>query len=117
MLSRSAVVKLKAILIIDLMIVGVVAGVYFYLQDQGVITGAAKPATFVLSDLTVNPLEAYTGQAVQITFNVTNIGDVEGNTTFNLEINDAIKDSANITLGGNSSELIQFTVIEMQAGT
>ena len=50
MLSRSAVVKLKAILIIDLIIVGAAAGVYFYLQDQGLVTGASKPATFTLTD-------------------------------------------------------------------
>lgn len=117
MLSRSAIVKLKAILIIDLIIVGAAAGVYLYLLDQGTITGASKPATFTLSDLTVNPIEAYVGEAVLISVNVTNIGDIEGNTTINLEINGAIKDSANITLPGlKSSEIIQFTVIEMNEG-
>jgi hypothetical protein len=117
MLSRSAVVKLKAILIVDLIIVAVAAGVYFYLQDQGVITGAAKPAAFILTDLTVNPAEAFIGEPIQISVNVTNIGDVEGNTTINLEINDEIKDSANLTLAGlKSSEIVEFTVIEIDPG-
>ena len=117
MLSRSGIMKLKAILIIDLLIVGAAAGAYFYLIDQGTITGASKPATFTLSDLTVNPLEAYVGEAIQISVNVTNIGDVEGNTTINLEINGAIKDSTNITLPGlKSSEIVEFTDIEMNEG-
>jgi hypothetical protein len=55
--SRSALVKLKAILIIDLIIIGAAAGAYFYLQDQGIITGAAKPAAFTLADLTVSPID------------------------------------------------------------
>ena len=35
MLSRSAVAKLKAIFIIDLIIVGAAAGVFLYLQNNG----------------------------------------------------------------------------------
>ena len=66
MLSRSAVVKLKAILIIDLIVIGAAAGTYFYFQGQGLIATGAKPATFTFSDLTINPLEAYTGESVQI---------------------------------------------------
>ena len=116
MLSRSAVVKLKAILIIDLMIVGAAAGVYFYLQDQGALTSGAKPATFTLTNLTINPLEAYVGEAVQISVNLTNIGDLEGNQTLNLEINNAVKDTTNVTLAGNSTEIVEFTYIEMVEG-
>ncbi len=73
MLSRSAMVKLKAILIIDIIIIGAAVGAFFYLQDQGLVSAAPKPATFTLSDLTINPLEAYVGEPVQISVNVTNI--------------------------------------------
>jgi hypothetical protein len=48
MLSRSAVGKLKAILIIDLIIVAAAAGAYIYLSNQGVITGAVRPAELPL---------------------------------------------------------------------
>ena len=116
MLSRSAVVKLKAILIIDLMIVGAAAGVYFYLQNQGVLTSAAKPATFTLTDLIINPLEAYAGDAVQISVNLRNIGDLEGNQTINLEINNTVKATTNVTLAANSTELVEFTYIETVEG-
>ena len=117
MLSRSAIVKLKAILIIDLIIVGAAVGAYFYLQDQGLVSGSPKPAEFQFTDLIISPLEAYVGDTVQISVNVTNIGGVEGNTTFNLQINGAIKDTANITLAGNSSDIAAFTDIETAVGT
>lgn len=114
MVSRSKLSKLKAFLIIDLLIVAVAAGLYLYLLNEGTITGASKPATFTFSDLTINPSEAYIGETILISANVTNIGDVEGNVTVNLEINDVIKDSRNITLAGlKSSEIIEFTDIEM----
>ena len=117
MLSRSAIVKLKAILIIDLIIVGAAVGAYFYLQDQGLVSGAPKPAEFTLTDLTISPLEAYVGETVQISVNITNSGGVEGNDTVNLNVNGALKDTENITLAGNSSDIIAFTDIENAAGT
>jgi hypothetical protein len=116
MLSRSAVVKLKAVLIIDLIIIGAAAGTYFYLQGQGVLSNAAKPATFTMTDLTVNPLEAHVGEAIQISVNLTNIGDLEGNQTVNLKINNALKDSTNVTLAGNSTQIVEFTDIETAEG-
>lgn len=117
MLSSSAVGKLKIILIIDLIIVGAVGGAYFYLQDEGVIPGPVKPATFVFSDLIVEPAEAFAGQPVQVSVNVTNIGDIEGEVTVDLEINGVITESVNVTIAGlNSWEIVKFTVIEMNVG-
>jgi hypothetical protein len=115
-LSRSGVVKLKAILIIDLMIVGAAAGVYFYLQGQGALTSGAKPATFTLTNLVINPLEAYVGQAIEISVNLINIGDLEGNQTLNLQINNTVKNTMNVTVSGNSTQTVEFTDIEMAEG-
>ena len=116
MLSRSAVVKLKAILIIDLLVIGAAAGVYFYLEEQGVLANGAKPAKFTMTDLTITPSEAYVGEAIQISVNLTNIGGLEGNQTVNLEINNAVKDTMNVTLEGNSTQIVEFTDIELQEG-
>ena len=116
MLSHSAIVKLKAILVIDLIIVGAAAGVYFYLQDQGMIAVAAKPAKFTLTNLTIDPIQAYPGDAIQISVNATNIGDLEGNQTLNFEINNAVKDTENVTLAGGASEIVQFTNVEIKEG-
>ena len=97
-LSRSVISNLKIFLLIDLIIVGIAAGAYFYFQDQSVITGAARPAEFVFTDLVVSPLETFVGRPIHISVNVTNIGDIEGSTVVNLEINGSAKDSVDITL-------------------
>jgi uncharacterized membrane protein YesL len=55
--SRSAMAKLKAILVIDILIVAVAAGVYWYLQAEGLIVAGPKPAEFAVTDITINPLE------------------------------------------------------------
>ena len=116
-MSRSVVTKLKIFLLIDLIIVGIAAGAYFYFQDQSVITGAARPAEFVFTDLVVSPLETFVGRPIRISVNVTNIGDVEGSTLVNLEVNGSVKDSADITLDGSqTSEIVKFEVVEIKAG-
>jgi hypothetical protein len=116
MLSRSAIVKLKAILIIDLIVIAAAAGAYFYLLNEGAITGASRPATFALSAFTVSPQEAYVGDTIQITANVTNTGDVIGNDTFNFEVNGIVKDTTNLTLASGDSQEIDFSAVENAAG-
>jgi hypothetical protein len=116
MLSHLAIVKLKAILVIDLIIIGAAAGTYFYLQNQGVIAVASKPAKFTLTSLNIDPQQANAGDAVQISVNLTNIGDLEGNHTVNFEINNVVKDVENVTLAGNSSEIVQYTDVETVEG-
>jgi hypothetical protein len=117
MLSRSAVGKLKAILIIDLIIVAAAAGAYIYLLNEGTITGAAKPAEFALTPLTISPASVYIGDTVSITLNVTNIGDVMGNDTLNLLVNGQVRDTVNFTLPSAESQELEFSVIENNVGT
>lgn len=114
--SRLNISKLKAFLIIDLIFLGAVISTYFYFQDQGLIVVGLKPATYEFSDLIVDPAEVYPGQAVQISLNATNVGDVEGNETLNLEINDVVKDTRNVTLAGGESQIIEFVYIETMMG-
>jgi len=116
MFSRSASAKLKAILIIDLIIISGAAGAYFYLQNRGVIGVVTKPAKFVLTNLTIDPPNATEGDAVQIAVNVTNIGDLEGNDTINFGINNALKDTQNITLSGAATQVVTYTDIETTFG-
>ena len=116
MLSHSAIVKLKAILVIDLIIIGLAAGAYLYLQHQGLIVAAAKPAKFTLLNLTIDPPVTNVTDAVEISANVTNVGALEGNDTINLEINNATAGTENVTLSGGASQLVQFTEIELIPG-
>jgi len=116
MLSRSAIVKLKAVLIIDIIIMGAAAGTYFYLQNQGVIAGSATPAKFTLTNLTINPSNATLGDTVQISVNITDSGDLGGNLTLNFEINNAVKYTENVTVAGNYNQAFSYSDTELQAG-
>jgi hypothetical protein len=115
-LSRSSITKLQAFLIIDLIFFSALAGAYFFLQNQGLVASGAKPAEFVLSNLIFDPAQAFPGETIQISVNITNVGEIEGNHTLNLEINNATKNTANITLAGGASEIAVFTDIEVVEG-
>jgi len=114
--SRSAITKLKAILVIDLIIVAAAAGIYFYFQDQGLIVGAPKPAEFTVTDLTIAPLEAEMFEPILITVNVTNIGDELGSYMANLTINNVLEENQTVLVLGRNSTLVEFTVIEEVEG-
>ena len=116
-MSHSAVVKLKAILIIDLIIIGAAAGAYLYLQDNGAIASTPKPAAFTLSDFNINPTTAEIYDPILITFNITNIGDLQGSYIANLTINNIPTQNQTINLdGGGNSTIAQFTVSEETPG-
>ena len=116
MFSRSASVKLKAILIIDLMIISGAAGAYFYLQNQGVIGGVTTPAKFILTNLTIDPTNVTEGDAVQMAVNVTNVGDLEGNDTINFVVNNVVKDTQNVTLEGAATQVLTYDDVEGNFG-
>ncbi|MCL1970129.1 MAG: hypothetical protein FWF66_01510 [Candidatus Bathyarchaeota archaeon] len=117
MASSSALVKLKAFLIIDLIIVCSAVGAFFYLQNQGVIPLSSKPADFVFSDLVISPVETFAGQPIQISVKVTNVGGVEGTVTVDLEIDGEVRDSMDVTIAGlKTSEIVEFIFFEMKVG-
>ena len=123
-MSHSAVVKLKAILIIDLIIIGAVAGAYLYLQDNGAIASTPKPAAFTLSDFSIDPTTAEVYDPILISFNLTNIGDLQGSYIANLTINNIPVQNQTINLDGegnstiHSSQLVRKTreTIQHQLG-
>ena len=76
-----------------------------------------KPAEFQVTDLMVNPSSVLTGEAVKISVIVTNIGEENGNYIVNLEIDGANKDTREISLAGQASEVVEFEVTETIPGT
>ena len=117
MLSRSAITKLKAVLIIDLVLVAAAAGTYLYLTNQGIISTAAKPAEFKVTDLTITPSETEEAEPVVISANITNIGNLEGTYDANLTINNVLTQNQTVVVPGNStSVIVEFTVIEEKVG-
>jgi len=116
MRSRSALTKLKAILIIDLLIVAAAAGVYLYLQAEGLIVGPLKEAEFIVTDLKINPSDAEVFEPVLVTVNVTNIGDIQGEYVANLTINNLLEENQTIIVLGRNSTLAEFTVLKETEG-
>jgi hypothetical protein len=111
--SRSAVTKLKAILVIDLIIVAAAAGTFLYLQNQGLLATAAKEAEFTVTDLSITPSEAEEAEPILISANITNIGDLDGTYDANLTINGVITQTQIVEVPGNkTSVIVEFTVIE-----
>jgi hypothetical protein len=117
MKSRSAMTKLKAVLVIDVLVVAAAAGVYFYLQAEGLIVGAPKAAEFTVTDLTVNPLEPEVFEPVLITVNVTNIGDEHGEYVANLTINGVLEQNQTVLVLGRNSTIVEFTFLKETAET
>jgi hypothetical protein len=117
MKSRSALTKLKAILIIDVLVVAAAAGVYFYLQAEGLLVVGPKPAEFTVTDLTISPLEAEIFEPVLVTVNVTNIGDEQGEYVANLTINGMLEENQTVLVLGQNYTIVEFTLLKETEGT
>jgi hypothetical protein len=115
LVSRSAKSKLKAILVIDVIIVAAAAGIYLYLQNTGQLAETSE-AEFTVTDLTINPLEAEIGENVTISANVTNTGEIDGSYILNLTINDELKENQTILLPSGTSTIVEFAHSEMAEG-
>jgi len=110
----SAITKLQALLLIDLIIVAFAAGGYYYFQSM---PPPLKEAEFQVTDLTVYPAEAGVGQPIIISANLTNIGEEAGNYSVNLTINGVVKENKTIQLLGNESRIVDFIVTENNEGS
>ncbi|MCZ2807957.1 MAG: hypothetical protein O2V44_01225 [Candidatus Bathyarchaeota archaeon] len=78
---------------------------------------SVKPAEFQVTDLTVNPSSALAGEVVEISVKVTNVGEATGNYTVNLKIDGATRDTKDVTLAGQATDVVEFEVTETNAGT
>jgi hypothetical protein len=116
-MNSRALTKLKAILVIDVLIVAVAAGVYFYLQAEGLIVAAPKQAEFSVTDLTISPLEAEVFEPVLVTVNVTNIGGEQGEYVANITVNGVLEENQTVLLLAGESTIVEFMVIKEVEGT
>jgi hypothetical protein len=116
-MNSHALTKLKAILIIDVLIVAVAAGVYFYLQAEGLIVSAPKQAEFSITNLTINPTEAEVFEPATVTANVTNIGGEPGEYIANITVNGVLQENQTVLLQAGESTTVEFMVIKEIEGT
>ena len=85
----------------------------------------AKPAEFALSGLIITGPHGEISEAwieksvavITISLLVTNIGDLEGNTTVDLLVNGVKEQSKTVTLAGGVSTKVSFSVTKSTAGS
>jgi hypothetical protein len=75
------------------------------------------PAVITTTDLLITPEEVDIGETVNISVLVTNTGNLTGNYTVTLKIDNVVVDTANVTLTGRASQRITFAVTRDAAGT
>jgi len=69
-----------------------------------------KPASFSVSNLTLSPAEAVTGESVTITAVVKNNGDLPGTYTATLKVNGVAEETKEVSLPGGASTTVSFTI-------
>ncbi len=77
----------------------------------------AKPAEFQVTDLTVNPTSVLTGEVVDISLKVTNVGEATGDYTVTLRIDGVVRDTRVVSLAGQATDVVEFEVSESTSGT
>ena len=94
-----------------MILLAVVIPGYFYVDSQ-----IPKPATFQVTDLILDSDWVQVGEPVQISVNVTNIGDKSGNHTVTLTIDDIPITTKMVQLLGGESTTVVFTATEPTEG-
>jgi hypothetical protein len=77
----------------------------------------APPASFQVSNLTIMPPEAETGEAVDISVTVFNMGGSSGSYSLVLKINDANVEETSVTVAAKGGQRFSFSVTEDEAGS
>ena len=76
-----------------------------------------RPAVFTTRDLTISPTEVNIGESVSISVTVTNTGDLIGSYEVTLEIDNAVIETKQVSLTGQSSQKVTFTTTQDAAGS
>jgi plasmid maintenance system killer protein len=109
--SKSALSTLKVILVIDLIIVAIAAPSYLYVDSL-----IPKSASFQVTDLIIDPALVQVGESVEISVNVTNVGEQSGEHMVNLMIDDEPIATETILLSGGENVTLVFTATELSVG-
>jgi len=115
MVSKSAVKKLQAVLIIDLVIIASAAGTYLYILSLP--EPNAENTDYRVYGLTIDPDEVFPGETVRISAQVENLLDEAGNFSLNLVVNDEVQSNVTVQLKSGETQTIGFNVTETNVGS
>ncbi len=73
-------------------------------------TAEPEPANFSVSELTVTPNKAIIGSPVNVEILIANSGDLGGTYEATLYVDNVVEEKKEVTLDGNSSQKVSFTV-------
>jgi len=88
-----------------------------YEEGETIVEVSEDRASFEFSDLSIEPASVEGGDAVIIQVNVTNAGNIAGETEVELLINGESVDSETVNLGAGESTVVEFSHTEEEAGT
>jgi DNA-binding beta-propeller fold protein YncE len=80
------------------------------------VVNPPKPASFELSNLTINPTQVNVSQTVTVSLNVKNTGDLIGEYTVDLKINGFVEASKKVTVAGGAQVKVSFEVTKAITG-
>jgi len=96
---------------VNLIIVVIAVPSYFYTKSL-----IPEPASFQVTDLILDQTWVQVGESVQISVNVTNIGDKTGNHSVTLTIDDEPIATKTVQLSGAESAILDFTATVLTEG-
>ncbi|AKB77469.1 S-layer family duplication domain protein [Methanosarcina horonobensis HB-1 = JCM 15518] len=88
-----------------------------YEEGETIVEVSEDRASFEFSDLLIEPASVRSGNAVTIEVNVTNTGNIAGETEVELLINGEPVDNETVSLGVGESRVVEFSHTEEEAGT
>ncbi len=109
--SRSTRSKLKAVFFANLIILALAIPSYVYVYSL-----VPKPATFQVTDLVFDQSWVQVGTPVEISVNVTNVGDESGNQSVILTIDDVPLETKTVQLSAAETTQLSFTAAQLTVG-
>jgi len=108
---RSTRNKLKITFVATLIVLAVAIASYLYVDSL-----VLKPAKFQVSNLDFDYNWVQVGTPVEISVDVTNVGDKMGNHTVNISIDETILTTETVALSASETETIFFLATELEIG-
>ncbi len=87
-----------------------------YEEGKTIVEVSEDKAEFEYSNLLIEPASVEEGKPVSIQVNVTNTGNIAGETEVLLRVNNESVDSENVSLGAGESKAVKFSHTEEKAG-
>jgi hypothetical protein len=113
--SRAAVKKLQAILIVDLIITAFAAATFLFIRSLPETN--VEPADYGVHDLLIEPDEVVPGETVRVSAQAESLLDEAGNFSIDFVVNGESLGNKTIQLEGGESQIIAFNITELNVGS